>query len=1185
MQDLRRTASLLFCLLLALGVAASAQTPTGSIEGTITDQTGAVVAGATVTVTETATGRALTATTGDEGFFTVRNLQPGVYTVKVEKTGFKISTIESLTVQVGQVARADAGLQIGAQSEIVEVSSGDNVQTVDTTRQTVDGVINARQIENLPLNSRNALDLAELQPSVVVRDGGAIDPTKTGAYRTVGVNGASGTGTRITVDGIDVTDETVGTTLSNISTDAVQEFQLSRSSFDLSTSLTSSGAVNIVTRRGSNEFRGSAFHFFQNQDLAARPDFLAEERPFSRRQQGYRFGGPILKNKLFFFSNFENNLQKTQDQVTFLGSAFSRFNGTAQLPIDYKYATNRLDYVLNNNVNLFYSHRYSDDFSTSTAQTPLLNVNTTNVHTIGGDIVTGKFTHSLRFGYVNFNNRIDSIANEAFPFTTVGGTTFGIIVTDPDLINTYFFSGPNSLAPQQTYQDNRQFKYDGSMTFGSHVIRFGGEVNRIKLGGFANFSGPPTAYGEIDPLVAQGSTQVDPLSLPLIEFSLGPNSGFFTPEPAHNLPFGGKRNTRYAIYGGDTWKILPNLTVSAGVRWNYESNFFGKEGRALPILDVLYGQGTGAVAKFPKNAFSPQIGFAWDPFKDGKTSVRGGFYLSYENNIFNNTLFDTSNRIAPGIGPLVTFNFQNLRGPDGTAVAVAIPEIAACNTTAAQAEIAAGIYNCLNGTILRNALPVIGRINNALQAAYAANLSNYDPNRGLTSYEATGGNTSGGIFPGDYKIPYALQFNIGIQRELFKDTVLSIDYVRNHGVGLPFTIRDIEYRRDARYFNEAAARSRISTVTGIAPANINPTTIGAFLAANPNANFDTFGLSTNTTRLDTIFPGLTAPNAVLPGQPATNNFVRTRIVDGGFSLYNALQLSLNGRVSNDALGFLSIGGQNLVKDMNYTVSYALGNAKATDASGRGEFIAGTFNNREPNSPDNFGPTTLDRKHIFTASTSFTTLGGVRIDQIWRFRSAPAQSLFIPAVDGLDPRSQLFTTDINGDGSAGGTVPRPDLLPGTSQGDLGRRFRTVEQINAVIRAFNTNYAGSATPAGHRLIAAGIFNLQQLQQLGAVMQPIALIPEGNPLPFDNLFSLDLRITRPIRFGERFEIEPSVSIFNVFNNTPLGNLGFNALDGSFGSLNYDYNTAEERAALNEIRGRSLQTRQIQFGIRFTF
>ena len=1180
---------LLSAALLALCCLSSgsrAQTPTGNIEGTVTDPNQQAVAGANVTVTEISTGRAITAATSAEGFFALRNLAPGQYNVRVESGNFKAALVENLTVAVGQVARADVALQLGSASETVNVTAEDTSVQVDTVRQTVDGVINAQQITALPLNSRNALDLAELQPGVVVRDGGAIDPTKAGAYRTVGVNGASGTGTRITVDGIDVTDESVGTTLSNFSTDAVQEFQLSRSSFDLSTSLTSSGAVNVITRKGGNGFHGSAFHFFQNQKLAARPDFLETGEPRRRLQQGYRFGGPIFKNKLFFFSNFENNLQKEQNQVTFLGTAFSSLNGAAQLPINFKYAANRLDYKINDAVNVFYSHRYSDDFSTTGAASPLLNVNTTNVHTLAGDFVTGKFTNSFRFGYVNFNNRVDSAPAAGFPFTNVGGTAFGLFIQDPDLANVFFNSGPNPLAPQQTFQDNYQFKYDGSTTVKNHVLRFGGEVNRIILGGFANFSGPPTAFGVIDEAAAGGTVQVDPLSLPLAQFSLGPNSGFFTPNAAHNLPFGGKRNTRYALYVGDQWKLRSNLTLNLGVRWNYESNFFGKEGRALPILETLYGSGLSAVPKFPKNALGPQVGFAWDPLKDGKTSIRGGFYLSYENNIFNNALFDTSNRIAPGIGPLVTFNFQNLRGPNGAPVVVAIPEVAACNTPDGQAEVQQGIYNCVNGVALRNALPIINRINNALQTSFNSFFSSYDPNAGRTNYEVNGGNTFGGIFPGNYHIPHSLQFNLGFQRELFKNTVLSVDYVRNHGVGLPFVIRDLELRRDSRYFDEATARARIAGVIGgITPGQVNPAVVQAFLNDNPGASFDIFGLTTSTARTDTIFPGLTAPNSTLPGQPATNNFVRTRIVDGGFSLYNALQVTLNGRVANKATDFFSVGGQGLARDLSYTISYALGNAKATDASARSEFIGGTLNNRAPNSADNFGPTPLDRRHIFTASASFTTIGGVRLDNIFRFRTPEAQTLFVPAVDGLNPRSELFTTDINGDGSAGGAAPRPDVLPGTSQGDLGRRLRSIESINAAISNFNNNYAGRATPAGQRLIDAGLFNLQQLRDLGAVIQPIALVPEGNPLPFDNLFSLDLRITRPIKFRERFEIEPSLSVFNVFNNTPFGNIGFNGLDGVFGSLNYDYKTAGDRAQLARIRGRAIQTRQLQLGIRFSF
>src|SRR5207245_10437256 len=126
---------------------------------------------------------------------------------------------------------------------------------------------------NLPLFSRNFLDMAALAPGVVIRDGGAIDPTKTFAYRTVGVNGRSGTGTRVQIDGIDVTDETVGTTTANISDEAVGEFQLTRSSLDISTSLTSSGAINVITKSGSNAFHGSWFYDYFNQDMGGRINY------------------------------------------------------------------------------------------------------------------------------------------------------------------------------------------------------------------------------------------------------------------------------------------------------------------------------------------------------------------------------------------------------------------------------------------------------------------------------------------------------------------------------------------------------------------------------------------------------------------------------------------------------------------------------------------------------------------------------------------------------------------------------------------------------------------------------------------------------------------------------------------------------------------------------------------------
>ncbi len=914
-------------------VAAFGQDPTGVIEGNVIDPSNAAVSGATVTIRETSTGRTFTVTTNEEGFYSVRSLQPGTYTIKIERQGFSTATAENIIVQVGQVARADVGLKVGSQTETVQVDIGATDIQVDTTRQTVDGVITSRQITALPLNARNFLDLAVLQPGVTVVDGGDIDPTKSNAFRAVRVNGGSGTGTRVQIEGIDVTDETVGTTIANFSTEAVQEFQLSRSSFDLSTSLTTSGAVSIVSRTGGNQFSGSGFYFKQDDRFDARPLFTAVKPEFNRDQTGYRFGGPILKDKLFFFSNFERFNQ--QDFASFSSGDFPSLNANATLPIVVRQTLNRVDYVITDRAKVFYLHNYNDDVSTGgDIRSPFQNIDWTNTHVIGLNISGSRLTHSVRLGYVNFNNRIASSEVSGFPFpTTPQGIPIEINVGDISI-------GPNSLAPQQTYQDNYQGKYDGSAVAGNHVVRFGGEVNRFILGGFANFAGPLTAFGDVTT-----STSSNPLDYILEDFTTGPNTGFFTASPAHNLPFGGKRNTRYAAYVGDQWKIRDNLTLNLGVRYNYETNFFSSpDVPRLPQLD-RYGAGLGDGAKYPKNAFSPQVGFAWDPFGNGKMSIRGGFYLAYEANIFNNSLFDEFARIRTGIGPTV-LDSTFVVGPNGDPINVT--GIPGCPLS----ETSQGIYTCLAGRTISSVLPYLGQIHSAVQTAYA-NLSGYDPNGSPSEFANTNGVTFGGQFPGDYKIPYSLQFNIGFQRELTRGHVLSVDYVRQRGVGLPLQLQDFEARRDARFFNEAAARTSIGTRIGVAPANVNPTTIQAFLNRRDGVSISTFALAN-----DTIFPG-------------RSDLTRARLLVGGFSLYQGLQVSLNGRFADENFNFFRIGDRSLIKGVTYTLGYALSRNTATSGSARPEFIANAQNNRDYNS--NYGPSGLDRTHNLTISVSHDTL--------------------------------------------------------------------------------------------------------------------------------------------------------------------------------------------------------------------
>src|SRR6187549_2371203 len=242
----------LFYALLFLPFIALAQEPFGSIEGTIKDPQGAVVQNATVTVRNIATNASRTVVSNDEGRYRILQLQPGNYEVKATAANFKQSVLESVTVQVGQIAAADISLEVGGAAEVVTVTPDSEAQ-IERSDNTVSGVVGTRQIENLPLNGRNFLDLAQLQPGTEKVDGGSFDPTKAN-FTGVSIGGQAGRSTQITVDGGSVVDNVVGTTVQNFSQEIVQEFQIGLSNFSLATGASGSGSVNIVSRSGSNKF-------------------------------------------------------------------------------------------------------------------------------------------------------------------------------------------------------------------------------------------------------------------------------------------------------------------------------------------------------------------------------------------------------------------------------------------------------------------------------------------------------------------------------------------------------------------------------------------------------------------------------------------------------------------------------------------------------------------------------------------------------------------------------------------------------------------------------------------------------------------------------------------------------------------------------------------------------------------
>src|SRR5437870_13307634 len=281
---------------------------TGTIQGTILDPNGASVPGAKVTITSKSTGAKTSPEVTSSGTYNSGPLAPGDYVVRVEASGFK-ALEQTVSVQVGNITPGTVTLEIGSESAVVTVEG--TALAVNTEQTTIQGVVTSTQIENLPINGRNFLDLAQLEPGVQIQDGGNFDPTKKG-FSSISFGGRFGRTARIEVDGLDISDETVGTTTQNISVGTIKEFQVSQASLDLSTELTSSGAVNVVTKSGTNGYHGQAFYYFRDQSLDANLPG-GTHNPFQRNQFGGRFGGPILKDRLFLFIDAERNKQDLLD--------------------------------------------------------------------------------------------------------------------------------------------------------------------------------------------------------------------------------------------------------------------------------------------------------------------------------------------------------------------------------------------------------------------------------------------------------------------------------------------------------------------------------------------------------------------------------------------------------------------------------------------------------------------------------------------------------------------------------------------------------------------------------------------------------------------------------------------------------------------------------------------------------
>jgi len=1074
---------------------------TGSIQGTVTDPSGAVVTGAKITISNKSTGRVFEVATTSAGTYTSGALTPGEYTVKVEAAGFKTDELQ-LPVLVGVTTAGNAKLQVGQASQVVQVQATEIA--VNTEQATVQGVLNAQQIDNLPINGRNFLDLAQLEPGIQIQDGGDFDPTKNG-FSSISFGGRFGRTARIEVDGLDISDETVGTTTQNVPASGIQEFQIQQSSLDLSTELTSSGSVNVTTKSGTNTYHGEAFYLFRDQTLNANLPG-ASDNYFQRNQFGGNFGGAIIKNQLFFFVDVEHNKQDLLNPVLPSGP-FAALVGNYDSPFRETEGIGRLDWVLGNKYKLFY--RFSYDQNRSVLATipnsfqPFANRNHTPDHAVGLDFNTGGFTHSIRFGYMKFRNGIVDATAGTGIYDPLPNIELAI-GSDPDCLTAavdQLCSGPSYLAPQQTYQTDWQFKYDGSKAEGSHILRYGGGLNRIFGGGFASFLGLGPAVNST--LVDCTGTCVanNPLSYPVENVILGNGIGYATEVPAFGFPAGGTGpDYRVSAYLGDSWKIKPNLTLTYGLRYVRDTWRSDADLGPIPFINQ-WGTGLGNRVSQPNKNLAPQLGVAWDPSGRGKTVFRGGIGLFYENAIWNNTEFDRPARLPKGLfllNPPVCLN--------GVGSTFTLPN--------GQVQNWSGICSQPIGQVAGQ----IAAYQAQYQAATIASGSAANPGY-IGTTMADGLNATGtDLLAPNYVSPRSVQMNVGLQHEIRPGMMFSFDYLRNIETHTLLAI-DTNHVGDARFFNLANAQAAIAATTGQFGCSGGVSAAAINCAINAGAKISDFA-SNGLDSGYSMCSGSPCPNAAFPGMHP-NLGANQMLFPAGRAEYNGFQFSLKQDVRNP---FKHISA------MTLQVSYSLSKyiAPATD----NDFIniATDFNN-----PLHYvGPNGLDRHNQISFGGTMDLPYSFRIGMIGHFYSPLPVTITLPTT-GLP--GGIFVSDVTGDGTGDGSYASNgtygDVLPGTNIGAYARSVNA-SNINKYIQNYNQNYAGQPTPAGQVLIQDGLFTLGQLQSLGGVQQQVQPAP-ANQANQRWMRDIDLSLNwiyKIERWGHALEISPGVSFYNLMN-----------------------------------------------------
>ncbi|MFZ3216228.1 MAG: TonB-dependent receptor [Candidatus Acidiferrales bacterium] len=944
-------------LLVAIFAApAPLQAQTATVIGTTLDSSGAAVTGATVTARNLSTGIERTTQTTNSGAYTLPSLPPSVYTITFTKSGFKTARFENLTLTVDQVLTLDCKFQVGEVSTNIEVSSA-SVAPIDTDTPTLSDVVEHAQMVELPLILRDPYQLVLLGPGVTQSDSG---------LGGVSINGGRERNNNFLLDGTDNNDADVPGGLGGLTSqnpDSTQEFRVLTNNFAPEYGRNNGAIIDVITQSGTNQYHGNLFYFGRWDALGARDYFnhqidpetgdVAPKNPYVRNLYGGSFGGPIRKDKTFFFINYQGDRfvtsltnTSTVPTAAFKTGLFTYTNPTngatqalnVTTPLTNNNATGA---ALDSSVQQIFSHYPAPNFANSDGITGLLFFPTQSRERdedatikidqkLGqsndlyvryvynwfrdpdpfhsdtlpggiGAIAEAARTQSLAIGLTStfgatLSNEFRFGANRnANPFTCDGALADTIANSSGNFIDSQArgadftlpgFSVPNSadFGCLSLGDSNGQSRHTGTYqtldyvtkVVTSHTFKWGGEFRDVYSNNNDNFSSRQqfqfntnTDFGatilqNLNPGV-DNITLEDEVSGLLGLVAVADQTQYFdlagTRHATDELNF---VQHEVGLFAQDIWKIKPNISITYGLRWEWYgvpeerngdlSNLFVDASGFAPFTFTPVGPGTGhQLYQDYYRDFEPRLGFAWDPFKDGRTSVRGGFGV-FSDRVYGNLIGD-----ARGNPP-----FQP---------------------------------SYVNYPLFSTALGPGSQLENQTAPAQLV------PSAVVT--DGTGSFPD--IFANNIKPPLITSWNLGIQRELATNLVFEANYVGNHGTRI------------------------LRVVDGAPPQPALVSQLEAYCAV-PNP----YNCSEATLQNGNLFFG--AENGVLPFDAVNNNAFEDAFLDqsSGHSWYDGLQI----QVTERSFHGLQIQG-------SYTYSHALDDSSdpLVTTTGNGNFPIDSFDLR------------------------------------------------------------------------------------------------------------------------------------------------------------------------------------------------------------------------------------------------